>query len=73
MSNRASAFRQSDVARVIRGAQAAGLTVASIEIDPNGKIVARFGEGATSASVNEWDEVLTDGQAKWAASKRQRV
>lgn len=73
MSTRASAFRQSDVARVIRGAQAAGLTVVSIEIDLSGKIVARFGEGAVSVSGNEWDEVLTDGQAQRAASKRQRV
>jgi hypothetical protein len=39
MSRRPQRFTQADVTRAIRGAQAAGLTIARVEIDVEGKIV----------------------------------
>ncbi len=46
MSRRASSFRQTDVARAIRGAVKEGLTVRRAEIDATGKIVLVFIEAA---------------------------
>lgn len=39
MSRRPLLFRQADVTRAVKGAQAAGLVVERVEIDANGKIV----------------------------------
>ena len=39
MSRNAAAFRQADVTRAMRGAQAAGMQVTRVEIEPDGKIV----------------------------------
>ncbi|RYE42043.1 MAG: hypothetical protein EOP24_34325 [Hyphomicrobiales bacterium] len=68
--SRPAAFTQGDVAKVLKGAKAAGLSVASIEIDRSGKIVARFGRVAETeaASGNEWDEVLANGQGERTAA-----
>lgn len=59
MSARPAAVKQIDVTRAVKGAVAAGLSVARIEIDQHiGKIVI-VAEGAGQGSgVNEWDEVL---------------
>jgi hypothetical protein len=38
-------FLQSDVRRAVQGAMDAGITVARVEIDPDGKIVIVSGEG----------------------------
>lgn len=68
--SRPAAFTQGDIAKVLKGATAAGLTVASIEIDRSGKIVARFGSAmpAPHDSGNEWDVVLNNGQEKRPAA-----
>ena len=39
MARAPSAFRQQDVTRAIRAAKSAGVDIARIEIDPNGRIV----------------------------------
>lgn len=68
---RPAVFTQADIAKLLKGAKAAGLTVASVEIDRSGKIVARFGsaaDGVTPAEANEWDEVLTNGQGERTAA-----
>lgn len=59
MTARPAAVKQIDVTRAVKGAVAAGLSVARIEIDQHtGKIVI-VAEGAGQGSgVNEWDEVL---------------
>ena len=44
MSRRPLPFRQTDVARAIRGAIAAGLSVQRVEVDKAGKIVVVVGE-----------------------------
>lgn len=54
MTNRPATFRQSDVTRAAKGALAAGLPVARMEIDREGKIVVII-EGGTSKVENDWD------------------
>jgi hypothetical protein len=52
-------FRQCDVTRAIRGAQAAGVEIARVEIGKDGKIVILPMQSAPAleAARNEWDEV----------------
>jgi hypothetical protein len=60
MTRRAAPFRQVDVARALRAAKAAGLAVASVEIDGAGKIVLTFADGAArdpaAAAYDKWKE-----------------
>lgn len=58
--SRASAFRQADLTRAIRGALAAGQKVASAKIDKDGSIVVLFGEGAPSQRQNPLDRLLAN-------------
>jgi hypothetical protein len=56
-------FRQNDLVRALKGARAAGLDVARVEIDKAGKIVIVTEQGSTSLtepSENPWDEVLNE-------------
>jgi hypothetical protein len=46
MPRRPARFLQSDVRRAVQGAMDAGLTVARVEIDQDGKIVIVFGSEA---------------------------
>jgi hypothetical protein len=54
-------FRQTDVARAIKGAVAAGLTVQRVEVDKDGKIVVVVGDPSqnplSSTGGSEWDRV----------------
>jgi len=70
MAQRRATFSQADVARVLRGAAAAGVAVSRVEIDPTGKIVAVLGEPMSVAGGNEWDTVLPDAEAQRIADKR---
>lgn len=71
---RAAAFTQADVAKLLKGAKAAGATVTRIEIDREGKIVALFGAAGREPAVgNEWDEVFDDDAPDGPPTKRQRV
>ena len=49
-------FRQTDVARVIKGAVAGGLTVQRVEVDKAGKIIVVVGEPgkADAPTGNSW-------------------
>lgn len=51
-------FKQADLIRALKGAQAAGMRVGRIEIDPNGKIVLLREVGSSSYQNNEWDADL---------------
>jgi hypothetical protein len=59
------AFKQTDVTRAIKAAQAAGLKVTGFEITTDGKItvVASAENGTTTATANEWDSVYGEDQA----------
>jgi hypothetical protein len=63
MGSRPNSYKQTDVARAIRAARAAGIANAVIEIDPrSGRITIRS-EPTTQPSSpppNPWNEVLTD-------------
>ncbi|SMC95006.1 hypothetical protein [Novosphingobium sp. B1] len=50
-------FKQSDVKRAAAGAQDAGLTIAKIEIDPNGKIVIIPGTPKAEGIASEWQDL----------------
>lgn len=51
-------FRQQDLVRALKGAKAAGIEVARVEIEKDGKIVIVAGEVEPLASGrNEWDEI----------------
>ena len=60
MSRSKSAFRQSEVTRLIRAVQAANEHVARVEI-ADGKIVIITGKPNEAKSENEWDEVFENG------------
>jgi hypothetical protein len=60
MARAPSIFRQQDVTRAFRAAKAAGVRVARVEIDRDGKIVIVTVdelEGERSEGKNEWDRV----------------
>jgi hypothetical protein len=59
MSRRAI-FHESDLSRLLRAARKAGLEVARVEIDKDGKIVLVTGAPAAgdTKGANEWDSVL---------------
>jgi len=57
MSRNPAHFSQSDIRRAVQGATAAGLTVARVEIDPDGRIVIVSGEGMpkeTTTPLEAW-------------------
>jgi hypothetical protein len=57
MSLRPARFKQSDVRRAIQGAMAAGLSVARVEIDRDGKIVIIVSDSTrpeTSTPLEAW-------------------
>lgn len=49
-------FRQRDITKAVRGAVAAGVRVAKVEVDKDGRIVVVVGEpDKTEPDRNEWD------------------
>jgi hypothetical protein len=67
---RSSQFRQSDVARAVRGVQDAGLDVARVEVDAFGKIVVICGRATESirddSEADGWERRLRNATG-WAA------
>jgi hypothetical protein len=58
MARSPSAFRQQDVTKAIRAAAAAGVNIARIEIDADGKIVIITAPAPGGVGEeNEWDRV----------------
>jgi hypothetical protein len=63
MSRSKQIFRRTDLTRAIKGAIAAGIEIASAEIDPTGKIVIVFGKSVASSSTADsgeqggWDHI----------------
>jgi hypothetical protein len=61
MSRRPCVFRQRDVTKAVKAVVAAGVAVAKVEVDKDGKIVVVVGEPSqnplSSTGGNEWDRV----------------
>jgi hypothetical protein len=61
-------FKQTDVTRAIRGAHAAGVQVARVVIDSDGRIVVELDDGTgplATRSANPWDKMIpTDQQPR---------
>jgi hypothetical protein len=59
MARAPAIFRQQDVTRAFRAARAAGVKVARVEIDPNGRIVIVTTDELEleRREGNEWDRV----------------
>jgi hypothetical protein len=55
MARAPAIFRQQDVTRAFRGAQAAGVRVARVEIDRDGKIVIVTADELERREENSWD------------------
>jgi hypothetical protein len=61
MSKGMLTFKETDLRRAIRASQKAGLSIARVEIDRDGKIVVVTGKSVnedTMSNTNPWDEVL---------------
>lgn len=50
-------FKQADIKRAAAGVVAAGVPIAKIEIDPNGKIVIFPGTQQTPKNLDEWSDL----------------
>ena len=68
MSKAASTFRKSDVKRAIQAAEAAGMAVARVDIDSEGKISVVPGNGATAAAEPKPQDSLDNWIASHARS-----
>ena len=61
MSKGLLTFKQTDLLRAIKASQKAGLSIARVEIDRDGKIVVVVGDGSGNSmkeeGANEWDRI----------------
>ena len=61
LSRRPATFRQTDLTRALKGARAAGVEIAQVEIDKDGRIIvvaAKSNEQSSNGGErNEWDAV----------------
>ncbi len=53
----AARFTQADMKRAASGVLAAGLKIAKIEIDPNGKIIIIPGDSPKTGGKNAWGDL----------------
>jgi len=58
MSRGPQRFRERDVTRAVKAVVKAGVEVARVEIDTEGRIVVVAGKPADGHAPNEWDEAL---------------
>ena len=56
MTRRPSTFRQTDVARAVKAAQAAGLAIGKVEVAPDGTIRVIIADGIESAPLTPFDQ-----------------
>jgi hypothetical protein len=68
MSRTPSTFRQADLAKAVKAVLSAGVDIARVEIDKDGKIVIVAGKAAEVAPADELDRELAEWEAGHAKS-----
>jgi len=53
-------FRQSDVTRAVKAVVAAGVEVARVEVDKDGRIVVVAGKPESNPASNPWDDAMKE-------------
>jgi len=62
---RPNIFRQRDVVRAMRSAEAGGLAIGSVEVAcKDGTVIRVLGKSAENTATNPWDSVLTNASDK---------
>jgi hypothetical protein len=64
MGRGSSLFRVRDVTRAVRGLTKAGVGVARVEIEKDGRIIVVAGKPTAEETKNEWDEIDGRDQTK---------
>jgi hypothetical protein len=59
MSRGPLTFKQTDVTRAIKAAVAAGVEVARVEVDKDGRIIV-IAKGSEATTVNPWDKATEE-------------
>jgi hypothetical protein len=64
MSHGALTFRQGDLTRALKAVRAAGVEVARVEVDKEGRIsvIVKDGRLTEDGGSNPWDQVIKDLQ-----------
>lgn len=70
---KAAAFTQGDISKLLKGAKAAGLHVASLIVDPTGRIVAQFGKPEDDRPLETELDRIIRAQKEQTAPQRDRV
>ncbi len=68
MSRKACAFKQGDIARAVRGAEAAGVKIGRVEIEPNTGRISIVAADVSSSNNGELDRELTEFEARHGES-----
>ncbi|HEY1860484.1 MAG TPA: hypothetical protein VGG61_09035 [Gemmataceae bacterium] len=53
-------FKQTDVTRAVKAVVAAGVEVARVEVDKDGRIVVIAGKPESNPASNPWDEAMKE-------------
>jgi|HubBroStandDraft_6_1064221.scaffolds.fasta_scaffold269225_2 hypothetical protein len=64
MSRGRCAFKQRDVTRAVKAVAKAGVSVARVEVDKEGRIIVIAGKPNGDPVVNPWDKAVADLAAK---------
>jgi hypothetical protein len=64
MSRGACTFKQTDVTKAVKAVVAAGVEVARVEVDRDGRIIVITGKPNGSTVTNPWDRAVADLAAK---------
>lgn len=60
MSRRPCVFRQRDVTRAVKAVAAAGVAVAKVEVDKDGKIIVVVGKPGKAEALSPLDQWMAD-------------
>jgi hypothetical protein len=64
MARASYSFKQRDMTRAVRAVVAAGLAVASVEVDKTGKIIVRPKTTEPMSNDSSWDSAVAELEAR---------